>query len=372
VTISVDASSTSGTTASSGSITLNKPSNAAVGDTMIAVVRNTGSMTTPTGWGLMSSTLASNKFSAYQKTVLAGEPSNYTFSGNGGNISFQGAIALVKGAASGFAVNAPGGPSYDTAAANDNTSSANIVAPTITPIKMAGELLIAFYFADAANAITVPGGQTSAAALNTNSRAVCIGWEVLSTMAASGTRTATMGSAATNQAVSLLVYPPFAAIGTGAVLGAPATAASGWASRAYNNGYGQSALNGPARPFPFWLYDSGVGPTTNSQMVSTNLAQAGSTPMSVLGGWCNTDVLGTLSGTFKINTVPVYRGLVMLGYRPSGQIIKTTRTAADGSFSFSGLDRTVTVDNGYFAIAIDPNGLGTQYDSQILDRLIPG
>jgi hypothetical protein len=83
------------------------------------------------------------------------------------------------------------------------------------------------------------------------------------------------------------------------------------------------------------------------------------------------DVLGSLSGTVTISGVPLQNCLVLLGYRPTGYIIKTTRTAANGTYSFTGLDRTAISDNSYYVVAVDPNGNATQYNSLIWDREVP-
>jgi hypothetical protein len=82
--------------------------------------------------------------------------------------------------------------------------------------------------------------------------------------------------------------------------------------------------------------------------------------------WSNTS--GTLSGVVSDNGTPVSHALVRCYYRPGGQLIASTWTASDGSFSFPGLDATDTT--AFFVIAFDPDG-GTQYNAIIFDRLTP-
>lgn len=77
---------------------------------------------------------------------------------------------------------------------------------------------------------------------------------------------------------------------------------------------------------------------------------------------------GSLSGTVGELGPGLSRCFVRCYYRPTGQLIKTVLTAADGTFNVDGLDPTDTA--GYFAVAFDPVG-GTQYNALIFDRLTP-
>lgn len=76
--------------------------------------------------------------------------------------------------------------------------------------------------------------------------------------------------------------------------------------------------------------------------------------------------VGALSGVVEESAVPLSRCMVRVYYRPSGQLIRSVLTAANGSFTVPGLDPTDT--QNYFAIAFDPAG-GTQYNAIIFDRL---
>ena len=76
---------------------------------------------------------------------------------------------------------------------------------------------------------------------------------------------------------------------------------------------------------------------------------------------------GTLSGTVKVSSVAQANKLVRLYYRPNGYAINWTKSATDGTFSFSGLDPTDT--GNYFAIAfLDDAG----YNALVFDKLTAG
>ena len=80
-----------------------------------------------------------------------------------------------------------------------------------------------------------------------------------------------------------------------------------------------------------------------------------------------TPVDGVISGTVE----EVGSGIVAkvrLYYRLNGALIREVISAADGTFSFDGLDKTDT--GGYYVLAIDPEG-GTQYNIIVFDRVTP-
>jgi hypothetical protein len=84
------------------------------------------------------------------------------------------------------------------------------------------------------------------------------------------------------------------------------------------------------------------------------------------------DVGGSASGYVKINGTPVPYARVACYYRPTAGLVNVTFCDINGNFTFTGLDRTALSDNSYFFVAIDPNGLATQYNSGLYDRVIPG
>lgn len=98
------------------------------------------------------------------------------------------------------------------------------------------------------------------------------------------------------------------------------------------------------------------------------------TVASVLPAMCAPviDTQGTFTGHVYINGVAQRFARVCLYYRKTGALVSTAITDAAGVFTFNNLDRNALTDNSYFAVALDPNGLGTVYNSAIFDRLIPG
>lgn len=85
------------------------------------------------------------------------------------------------------------------------------------------------------------------------------------------------------------------------------------------------------------------------------------------------DCAGTISGVVKENGVAKAGAWVYLFWRGDEGIfnmvslITRVKSAADGSFSFNGLD---TTSDAYFVVALDPQG-GTQYNIARADKVTP-
>jgi hypothetical protein len=86
-------------------------------------------------------------------------------------------------------------------------SGASIVAPSVLYPRFDEDLLLSFYLASAANAITVPGSQTSVTGATGDTRSIVAGYETITTLAATGTRTATVASGAVC-AWNICIRPP--------------------------------------------------------------------------------------------------------------------------------------------------------------------
>jgi hypothetical protein len=229
----------------------------------------------------------------------------------------------------------------DVSALGSNGSASTVIAPTVTTTKSATDLLLSVYCSAAASAITVPGSQTAIAAAATaaNGVASAIGWENLSALGVTGTRTATSGAAASN-GWSFAFSPP-----------------------AGNIGRGVTAPFGPAYAVPsYWsaLSVGNLAPTT--WMVGAHIKAVW---FSALNG------TASLSGWVHLAGVAVPNCLVCLYERRTGLAIASVLTASDGTYTFTGLNKNVTVDNSFCVSATDPNGLTTQYNSLEWDRLIP-
>lgn len=82
------------------------------------------------------------------------------------------------------------------------------------------------------------------------------------------------------------------------------------------------------------------------------------------------DAGGSLAGLVKIGGVAVAGALVGLFHRPTMQLLQRAWTAADGSYSFGGLDRAAP--ESYFAVALDPAAAAPWNSSGVHDRLSAG
>ena len=86
-----------------------------------------------------------------------------------------------------------------------------------------------------------------------------------------------------------------------------------------------------------------------------------------LGNVLNLAKSAQLSGTVLEGVTALDSVMVRLYHRKSGQLINGTRTAADGTFIFTGL---VAASEEYFVVAFDPDG-GVNYNAVVLDKLTP-
>ena len=75
----------------------------------------------------------------------------------------------------------------------------------------------------------------------------------------------------------------------------------------------------------------------------------------------------TISGVVTENGVPLANCLIHLHYRPDGACIGRTTSAADGTYSFTGL----YADSNYFIVFQDKAG-GTVYNDIIQSQFTPG
>jgi hypothetical protein len=358
------ATNTTSTTAAS----CHSPASTVGGDMLLLFFQTTNAqsvMSAPSGWTLWYGTLQGW---AYWKeatgTEAGGGNTTWTMQLNANVLA---AILCIKGSMGG---NAPAGQySMATASGAVGASGTSIVVPTMTPTSAADWMVSCYISMSTTTIPTTPTGQTSVYSATLANGTINICTEQLTSAAATGTRTSTCTSSSYFGA-GVTYRGPWTGNTYGPTLmTVPEVAVSGWSSRSGLVGGPTDPLSNPAAPMPYWLYDTGVG-VDGATVGSANVTQLGF--IAATTGWNLVDVSGSLSGTVTVGGVAAAGVLVILGTRYNGHVIKTTRTASDGKFSFSGLDKTTTSDNGYFAVAIDPNGLGTQYDSIIWDRLIPG
>jgi hypothetical protein len=334
-----------------GSIVINAPASIVEGDLLLAFILCSSStgVSAPTGWYSLG--FSSNLLGILVKpiTYAAGEPSTYTFTSLGGNICSTGVITRIHGAALPFA--------WQGGVTNSNGTSANYTAPSLTTTKDAASLLVCAYAsAGTAGAITKPAGQTDIANVTGNGATMDVAYENLAALGATGTRVAT-GTSANNYACSIA----FPKVG-------------------FDDGVGTVGL-----------YTVGATPTDDR--IKVGARQPGSTGVdnAIMSNqiavkrypaWSNRywqklsqlsgGGAGSLSGTVSIGGVPQANVLMGLYARDSGLLIGTTTTASNGTYSFANLAKNLSSDTSLIVMAIDPNGLGQQYNSLEYDRLIPG
>ena len=82
------------------------------------------------------------------------------------------------------------------------------------------------------------------------------------------------------------------------------------------------------------------------------------------------DATGAISGTVLVGGVPRVGVSVGLYYHPSMRLIERTTTAADGTYSFVGLNRNDL--KSYFVVAKDPNDVAPHLRTAAHDHLSAG
>lgn len=97
------------------------------------------------------------------------------------------------------------------------------------------------------------------------------------------------------------------------------------------------------------------------------LILSGTAPAVVVQQPLDMDAGGSLAGVVKIAGVAVGGALVGLFHRPTMQLLQRAWTAADGSYSFKGLDREEP--ESYFSVALDPATSEPFNFSGVHDRL---
>jgi hypothetical protein len=360
----VSPSNTAWTSASASPIDINVPSGSShIGDILVAIgytpSRNGNTHTMPAGWLLVR---AGTNVSVWVKLVCAGEA-------EAGTASFAWTGGASAGSVITFLIRSGAGPlGYEILSGQANGASTNITAPSATPSRAVNARMVVAYLTSTNAAIVVPTGQTAWVDGGATGVRGCLGDEVLSNVGAFGTRIATSSSAANETVVMTFTAP--VTLGTGPVYGNT----TGVLLKVQSWFSGAVTIINPTLPsflprcrlLPFWLADTGMSALGGSSG-STNITQLGLAAATDI--MLSANVAGVISGFVTISSVPVAGCRVCLFYRPTCEFIKIAITDALGYYEFDGLDETADINHDYFAVAIDPNGLGTQYNSLIWDRL---
>lgn len=119
------------------------------------------------------------------------------------------------------------------------------------------------------------------------------------------------------------------------------------------------------RQYPWWVIVEERGIFPNTSWTETTNPTAGGYVMFTVGEATGVPVTGQMVGTVKEEGVAVGGKRVMLFYRPTGKLISTALSAADGTFTFTGLEPG---SNDYFIVSVNAEPL--VYDAVVHDAVI--
>ncbi len=187
-------------TASGGTITVNKPTGTINGDVMLAsvvVVTNTSTVITPAGWTLVQNSNQTNgstsRLYTYYKVAGASEPSSYAWTFSGANNGAVAGIASLTGVD-------PASP-IDASASQTTASSTSHTALSVTTT-VAGDMLVTIHEFSSSRTWTPPAGMTEAvdrysrSGTSGNGVSMEMNYEPRPTVGATGVRTATASGSA--------------------------------------------------------------------------------------------------------------------------------------------------------------------------------
>ncbi|MBK8188816.1 MAG: hypothetical protein IPK79_00015 [Vampirovibrionales bacterium] len=192
-----------GTAGGDTEVTVNRPTGVVENDVMLAtVVYAGGTLTAASGWTQVLSQVGTGVTTAvYRRTAGASEASSYTW-----GLSTADGLAVAISAYSGVNGSNPIADSNSQA----NASSASMTAPGVTPASSVDMLV---FVGGAAGDIraTAPGSMTEDADTGTTGVSVYMADQLLASGDATGTRTATLASAAANAAGLVSLRPVYTA-----------------------------------------------------------------------------------------------------------------------------------------------------------------
>ncbi len=180
------------------SVIVNRPTGTVDGDVLIATAAYAGgTLTPPAGWTLAISQVATGATLAIYRRVASSEPASYTW-----GLSTTDALAVAISTYYNVNTSTP----VAAGGSQANASGTAMTAPTITPAAPSGLLLFAGAVAGNIRA-TAPAGMGEDADAGTTGIGVYMADEVLASGAATGTRTATLASAAISAAANVYLLP---------------------------------------------------------------------------------------------------------------------------------------------------------------------
>ena len=186
------------TAAVNTSVSVAPPTGTTTDDILLATIAHAGgTLTPPAGWTQVLTQAVTGATLAVYRRQAGGSESNYTWSLNSID-----ALAVAVSAYDNVDTTSP----VDVFASQGNGSSTSMVAPTITTTVATDQLVFAGAVAGNIRA-TAPGGMGEDADIGTGSIGVYMADQALAAIGATGTRTATLASAAVNAAALIALRP---------------------------------------------------------------------------------------------------------------------------------------------------------------------
>ncbi len=181
------------------SVAASKPSGVTTGDVMIASVAHAGGqLTPPVGWSQVASQVATGAtLAVYTRVAAGGEPSTYAW-----NLDSTDTLAVALSAYAGVNAVSP----VDAFAVQVNGSGTAMVAPTLITTLATDRLIFAGAVAGNVRA-TPPAGMGEDADAGATGIGVYVASQALAVTGATGSRTATLASAAASATVLLALRP---------------------------------------------------------------------------------------------------------------------------------------------------------------------
>ncbi|MCB0052534.1 MAG: hypothetical protein KDE24_23655, partial [Caldilinea sp.] len=197
---------------SSTSVAPAVPAGTTTGHVMIAGVSYSGTpnLTAPSGWTRFVGPVTSGGVTveAWRRVAGAGEPATYTW-------SLDTTDSLEVGVMTFENVNTSS--PIDASGSQSNASSTSMVAPTIDPVSPASMLV--FIGAPAGNIrATAPSGMTERVDAGAGNASIYMARQLLASDSPTGTRTATLASAAANAAILVALLPSGGGGGAGGAM----------------------------------------------------------------------------------------------------------------------------------------------------------
>ena len=209
------------------SAAVNKPTGVVSGDVLIVFITWDGgslgglTITPPSGWTQITTAASTNYVAtrAYYKVAGGSEPSSYTWTQSTTDEAWVSCTAWYN-------VDTTGSPADVSNAKANNSTTANITAPTLTPTTTAGMSLWAGSvleddWASNGGTITIPSGYTSLGNHGQQWTALAVASKLLSSSSATGTVVGTASPSVNNSAAHVILKPTTTSSNTSVAVNKP-------------------------------------------------------------------------------------------------------------------------------------------------------